>query len=67
MKYFITCLILLTILGCSSAGPFVTNISSDGQGGLIIEKCSVQYNKFTNSVSTKECTTTTIKLFDKKP
>lgn len=34
-----TCLCLTCLLvGCSTAGPFVTNIYPDGQGGIIVER-----------------------------
>jgi type IV secretion system protein VirB7 len=37
-------LLLIPLLaGCSSAGPFITNVSSDGQGNLIIEKSMVRF------------------------
>ena len=49
------------ISGCvSTAGPFVTNISSDGHGGLVVEKAMVEYNYWTSTVSTKNVTTSTI-------
>jgi hypothetical protein len=47
--------------GCSTAGPFVTNISSDGKGGIIIEKTYVQYNSFMVTVTNKDSSTTRIK------
>jgi len=55
----------LTILmsGCTTAGPFVSNISSDGRGGLNIEKQKVEYNMLFGVVSTTETTTTNIQLF----
>lgn len=56
--------ILLT--GCTTAGPFVTSISSDGRGNLIVEKSMVQYNAFMGTVSNDSTTTTTIKLIDKE-
>lgn len=31
---------------CTNAGPFVTNISADGNNGLVIEKCQVHMNAF---------------------
>lgn len=63
MKLNIIALGLLTVLaGCTSAGPYVTNISSDGRNGLNIEKCSVEMNAFTNTVSTSECTTQNVQL-----
>lgn len=47
--------ITLVLAGCTTAGPYVTNISSDGAGGLNIEKCSVQFNAFMGTVSNHEC------------
>ena len=52
---------------CSSAGPFVTNVSSDGNYGLVVEKCTVQFNGFTTTVSTGDCTSHTIKLTTPPP
>ena len=46
------------LTGCSTAGPFVTNISSDGRGGLIIEKNIVHLNGFTGYISTGDNPTT---------
>lgn len=59
-------IVALTLLGCScsTAGPFVTGISSDGQGNLIIEKSIVKFNAFLGTVSNEGSTTTTIKLVD---
>jgi type IV secretion system protein VirB7 len=37
--------------GCTTAGPFVTNISSDGRGNLIVEKNTVQMNAIMGTVS----------------
>lgn len=47
---------------CTTAGPFVTNISSDGTNGLNIEKCSLYFNSFSGTVSNKNCTTQKIQL-----
>ena len=52
--------------GCTTAGPFVTSISSDGRGNLIVEKSMVKMNAFMGTVSTEGTTTTTIKLIDKE-
>jgi len=56
----------LTLLAasCTTAGPFVTSISSDGNGNLIIEKSMVELNSFTGTVSNKDSTTTKVRLFD---
>ena len=37
---------LISGISCSNAGPFVTDISSDGDGGLIITKNTVVFNPF---------------------
>lgn len=56
------CVLALGVAGCTTAGPFVTNISSDGNGGLVIEKSYVQMNSFMGTVSNKDQSTTHIKL-----
>ena len=49
--------------GCAShAGPFVTNISSDGRGGLVVEKCMVRLDQMTSTVESSNCTNTSIML-----
>ena len=55
-------LILLSLSACSTAGPYVTNISSDGDYGLNVEKCKVHFNSFTGHVSTGDCTNHNITL-----
>jgi len=66
MKYYIVLMVLvmffITLAGCTTAGPFVTNISSDGRGNLNIEKAKVQFNSFMGVVSTTETTSTNIKI-----
>lgn len=62
----IACLVVIVgiiiVSGCTTAGPFVTNISSDGQGNLIIEKSRVKMNAFMGTVSNEGGTTTTIRI-----
>ena len=53
---------VLVLSGCTTAGPFVTNISSDGQGGIVVEKAMVEHNQLTGMISTKETTTMYLKL-----
>jgi type IV secretion system protein VirB7 len=53
-------LILLT--GCTTAGPYVTNISSDGANGLNVEKCKVELNMFLGVVNTGDCYSSTLRL-----
>lgn len=50
------------LAGCTTAGPYVTNISSDGRNGLNIEKCAVKMNAFMGTVSTTDCTSQNIRL-----
>lgn len=50
------------VSACTTAGPYVTNISSDGDNGLNIEKCAVKLNAFMGTVSTAECTSQHLKL-----
>lgn len=52
----------LICAACTTAGPYVTNISSDGAGGLNIEKCSVQFNAFMGTVSNHECNASRINV-----
>jgi len=54
------------MIGCTTAGPFVTNISSDGNGGLVIEKAMVEMNGFTGTVTNKNPTTSTIYIYPPK-
>ena len=62
----VVCLVVIVVCiivsGCTTAGPFVTNISSDGQGNLIIEKSRVKMNAFMGTVSNEGGTTTTIRI-----
>lgn len=63
MKFLL--FIPLLLCGCmSQSGPFVTNISSDGRGNLIIEKNMVQYNKAFGTVGTAATPTVqTLRIF----
>jgi len=62
MKKLILLLTAVGISGCTTAGPYVTNISSDGNNGLNIEKCKVELNAFLGVVNTGDCITSNIKL-----
>lgn len=61
-KLILITAIAISVTACSSAGPYVTNISSDGNNGLNIEKCMVHFNSFTGNVSTGACTSQSIRL-----
>lgn len=57
------CALAAGLSGCASyAGPFVSNISSDGRGGVVVEKCMAMYEPFMNTMSNANCTTYNIKL-----
>jgi len=47
-------LALLLVSGCTTAGPFVTDIGYDGEGNLVITKNSVKYDAFFGTVSTAD-------------
>jgi type IV secretion system protein VirB7 len=53
---------VLLLAGCTTAGPYVTNISSDGANGLTIEKCKVELNAFLGVISTGDCSNSALKL-----
>lgn len=63
MRNVIFVVLAVILSGCASqAGPFVTNISSDGRGGLTVEKCMVRLDRMINTVEASNCTNTTITL-----
>ncbi len=59
---------IFIVAGCSSkAGPFVTNISSDGRGGITVEKCMVRLDRSINTVEASDCTNSNITLTNTSP
>ena len=60
MKKILAIAFVALLGACTNAGPFVTNISADGNNGLVIEKCQVHMNAFMGTVSNDNCTTTQI-------
>lgn len=62
MRFLLPIAALLAASACTSAGPFVTNISSDGNNGLNVEKCTVTVNAITKAISTGQCINQNIKL-----
>jgi len=60
MKKILIIASMLVLSACTNAGPFVTNISSNGNNSLIIEKCQVHMNAFMGTVSNDNCTSTNI-------
>lgn len=61
-KFILVAILALTVSACTNAGPFVTSISSDGNNGLIVEKCQLHMNAFMGTVSNENCTNTQIRL-----
>jgi len=57
---FLLSLVAIFAVGCSTAGPFVTNISAAGPNKLLIEKCHVELNALVGYVTNKDCTSNTI-------
>ena len=55
-------LALCAFSGCSYAGPFVTSMSSDGNGNLVVEKSMIELNAFLGTIANHKATTTTIYL-----
>jgi hypothetical protein len=39
-------LVMVTAMGCSSAGPFVTDVGYDGQGNLVVTKNTIVLDAF---------------------
>jgi len=64
MKYITLC-ILIMLAGCTTAGPYVTSISTDGNCTLFIEKSSTEYSMITGTLANKAGNQTTIKVCDK--
>lgn len=50
----LSCLLIaaLFVTGCTSAGPYVTGISYDGQGDLLVTKNTVVFNWFFGTIGT---------------
>lgn len=61
MRYIWIVITAWVLTGCSTAGPYVTNLSSDGNGGITVEKCMVHYNAM-GWINNSDCTNTSIKL-----
>ena len=58
MKKLTTALIAIALTGCSTAGPYVTNVTPAGTTGLIVEKCVTEFNSMTSQISSKNCSQT---------
>lgn len=53
--------------GCATtAGPFVTNVVSDGQGNVVVEKATLELNTFDGSMTMTNKTKTTVNVVPQK-
>ncbi|MBL7185079.1 MAG: hypothetical protein ISS70_02040 [Phycisphaerae bacterium] len=41
---------LMFVVGCTNAGPFVTNIAYDGEGNLLVTKNTVKFDAFFGTI-----------------
>lgn len=66
MKKFTRGFILVAAIAatsaCTTAGPYVTSISSDGINTLNIDKCMVKLNPWTGTITNDSCTSSTVRL-----
>mgnify|MGYP001767212975 CR=1 FL=1 len=57
----------LFLVSCATtAGPFVTAISSDGAGGLVVEKCMARFDPWMGTVGNHNCNSANIQINPKK-
>ncbi len=47
---------------CTSSGPFVTSISSDGNGGLNVISCASTYNAFMGTQGNGACSNSHVQV-----
>lgn len=63
MKWLLPILAASALCACATtAGPFVTGISSDGADGLLVEKCHIRFDPWMGTVGNNDCTNSTIKV-----
>lgn len=62
LRFILLAMMAPVLVACTTAGPYVTNISVSGNNALSIQKCGVQVNAFTGTVSTVDCTYQTLVL-----
>jgi len=62
MRLVLSAATIATLLatGCSTAGPFVTSVTSAGPNRLNVEKCYVELNSFVGYVTNKDCTSVVV-------
>ena len=57
----------LALAGCTSSGPFVTSVSSDGQGGLNIVSCMSTYDAATGTQGNGQCSNSHVQVVSQDP
>lgn len=62
MKKLLPIVAAAALSACSTAGPFVMNIGSNGTGGLTVEKCMVHMNALLGVVSNSDCSNNTVQV-----
>ena len=50
---------LFLLSSCTTAGPFITNITPNKDGTFTVEKCLIEYTGF-GTLSNKNCTVSTV-------
>lgn len=58
MRKFAAVLAVLILAGCTTAGPFVTNVNPAYDGSLVVEKCQVHFNGFLGVIDMGQCMST---------
>lgn len=62
-KFSLIAIVTIVLSGCMSrTGPYVTSISSDGRGGLVVDKCMVALNKWWGTMETDACSSSYVML-----
>lgn len=65
MKLLLLMAIVAALAACTSSGPFVTSISSDGEGGLNVISCMSTYDAATGTQGNGECSTSHVQVVSK--
>lgn len=67
MKILLALFALGSLQGCiSRAGPYVTNISNDGDGFITVERCMAKFDPWMSTVTNDSCHSTHIRLSQPK-
>lgn len=56
--------VAMFLSGCTTVGPLVTNIYSNGKGELVVEKAFIELNTFTGSMKQINQTSSNIKVLN---